>query len=257
MAAKASEPKNYNISDLKTFIFEPALTSNFEVYIQPPEKVKKFNDSVNISSKITEILLVSCSEASLPGSSLATHELNNDVTGVTQRNVYRRLYDDRTDFTFYVTADKNSDGYSEYDQIRVFERWLQYISGEQESGSEDTTLPYRVKWPDDYKTTIYITKFEKTATSKTGFGDDNAKNGSSGFAKTKLEYSFFNAYPISVSSMPVSYDSSSLLKCTVSFTYDRYVMKKIEGTSGKAFEEPKQTPATGVPTDPKIGRAHV
>ena len=121
MAAKASEPKNYNISDLKTFIFEPALTSNFEVYIQPPEKVKKFNDSVNISSKITEILLVSCSEASLPGSSLATHELNNDVTGVTQRNVYRRLYDDRTDFTFYVTADKNSDGYSEYDQIRVFE----------------------------------------------------------------------------------------------------------------------------------------
>ena len=40
-----------------------------------------------------------------------------------------------------------------------------------------------------------------------------------------LEYEFINAYPTSITSMPVSYDTSSLLKCTVSFSYIRYILK--------------------------------
>ena len=35
-------------------------------------------------------------------------------------------------------------------------------------------------------------------------------------------YNFVNSYPLSITSMPVSYDTSSLLKCTVSFSYIRY-----------------------------------
>ena len=41
-----------------------------------------------------------------------------------------------------------------------------------------------------------------------------------------LRYRFLQAYPISINSMPVSYDSSQLLKCTVSFTYTRYVVSQ-------------------------------
>ena len=44
---------------------------------------------------------------------------------------------------------------------------------------------------------------------------------------------FIGAYPISVSSMPVSYDSSSLLKCSVSMTYLRYVIKEIHLESNR------------------------
>jgi hypothetical protein len=39
-----------------------------------------------------------------------------------------------------------------------------------------------------------------------------------------LEYEFVRSFPISIASMPVSYDASSLLKCTVSFSYIRYVV---------------------------------
>ena len=39
-----------------------------------------------------------------------------------------------------------------------------------------------------------------------------------------VEYEFIRSFPISISSMPVSYDASSLLKCSVSFSYIRYVV---------------------------------
>lgn len=257
-APKAPAPKNYSVSDLKSSIFQPALTSNFEVYIKAPVGLDKNNKKVDefikysgggVSPGIEELLRISCSEATLPGSSLATHELNNDVTGVTQRHAYRRLYDDRADFTFYVTVGEKS----QYNQILYFERWIQYISGEQISGSEVLERPYRVAWPDDYKApTIYVSKFERSVKGKTGFGKDKSVNGSSGgFGSKKIVYSFFNAYPISIASMPVSYDSSSLLKCTVSFTYDRYVVKN-DSVAGKPSEEPSQSPATGVPNSANV-----
>ena len=42
--------------------------------------------------------------ASLPGSNLATIDVNNDRTGVTEKHVHRRVFDDRIDLTFYVDA---------------------------------------------------------------------------------------------------------------------------------------------------------
>ena len=53
-------------------------------------------------------LNISCSEASLPGSSIATFEIKNDYAGVTERYAHRRMYDDRIDFTFYVDTQKVS-----------------------------------------------------------------------------------------------------------------------------------------------------
>ena len=42
-----------------------------------------------------------------------------------------------------------------------------------------------------------------------------------------IEYEFLNAFPISINSMPISYDTSQLLKCTVSFAYTRYLVNKV------------------------------
>ena len=44
---------------------------------------------------------------------------------------------------------------------------------------------------------------------------------------SRLEYEFFDAFPIAISSMPISYESSQLLKCTVSFSYTRYIINEI------------------------------
>ena len=226
------------------------MTSHFECFFTIPATdqpgfrsrrqgtVKKFiENSIPIDN---DLLIVSCSEASLPGSNLATHELNNDFTGVTQRHAYRRLYDDRADFTFYVN--------NQYSQIRVFERWMQFIVGEQESADLSSRLNnhYRMMYPKTYKTTIYITKYERTAKSKVGKGRENESNGSQ-YEGQKLYYSFYNAFPISITSMPVSYDSSSLLKCTVSFTYDRYVCSPKGPASGRPGEPQPPETAAGTP----------
>jgi pantothenate kinase len=62
-----------------------------------------------------------CSEATLPGSNLATFEINDNFHGVTERHAYRRVYDDRIDLTFYVDADEL------VIPIKYFETWMKYV----------------------------------------------------------------------------------------------------------------------------------
>jgi hypothetical protein len=244
-------PKNYNASDIKSRLLRPALTSHYQVSISL-EKFRNFpsifdGTLYNFMGKLksnlpgsSELLLISCSEASLPGSSLTTQELNDDYTGITQRHAYRRLYDDRIDFTFYVNQT--------YDQIRFFERWIQFISGEQLSTNQENHF-VRFKFPQTYKTTIFVDKFERNAQRRPG--KNVATNGS--HTGEKLTYEFINAFPISINSMPISYESSQLLKCTVSFSYDRYIMRDISRISTQT--EPSPTPpATGVPQNPIEGQ---
>tara|TARA_Y100000004_G_C8759723_1_gene346030 strand:+ start:88 stop:471 length:384 start_codon:yes stop_codon:yes gene_type:complete len=52
--------------------------------------------------------------------------------------------------------------------------------------------------------------------------------GVSGSNKT-VTYTFKNAFPINLSSMAVSYGPSDLLKCTVDFAYDRYILDLVPG----------------------------
>jgi hypothetical protein len=225
----APRPVKKSVSDLKSSLLRPALTSHFFCWFEPPQLVQAFINSRagagigNGSNRDAyELVSLSCSEASLPGSSLATHEANNDFTGVTERHVYRRQYDDRADFTFYVDHD--------YNVLQFFENWMSYIVNEQASGGiENENFSYRVNFPDNYKTTIYIKKFEKDYLGKI------------------LQYRFINAYPISIASIPVSYESSQLLKCTVSFNYSRYV---IGGGDNLTLQEALDT--TEVFADPGI-----
>jgi len=85
-----------SVSKIKSDLLRPALTSVFEVEVPIPNLSPglQTNDTLNLM----------CSEASLPGSSLATMEINNDFTGVTERYAHRKVFDDRLDLTFYVDA---------------------------------------------------------------------------------------------------------------------------------------------------------
>ena len=210
-------PNIKKVSDIKSALLRPALTSNFEVSIPIPAELQSFvgteQDNLNIS----------CSEASLPGSSIATMENLNDHTGVTERLAHRRMFDDRIDFTFYVDANK-------YFPIRFFEKWMRYVTDEdnladtQRGTNADITKSspsyhYRMRYPDGIKGSggyrvdnLMITKFERDH-------------------KSTLTYAFVKAYPVAVNSMPVSYDASNLLKCTVSMSYIRYVIADISNSS--------------------------
>lgn len=198
----ATPPTNYKMSDVVNKLLRPSLTSYYQVDIKLPPNVEKFlNFRIPVDPTLLELITLSCSEASLPGSSIATHEVNNDYPGVSEKMAYRRLYDDRIDFTFYVDHD--------YSLIQFFEGWMNYVVGEgstfANSDYQNRNTFYRMNYPEDYKTDeLYITKFEKDYTSK-------------------ITYQFINAFPISITSIPVSYDSSQLMKCTVSFSYSRFV----------------------------------
>ena len=205
-------PTPRSVSDIKSKLLRPALTSHFEVQVAFPQELRRFlgsdQDTFNLS----------CCEASLPGSQLATLENNNDRTGVTEKHAYRRQFDDRIDLTFYVDAQN-------YTAIRFFEGWISYIMNEDQDdnpisadGGPNQAQPpnlasrsynYRVKYPNDYIADqgLKVIKFERDY-------------------QQQLTYEFIRSFPLSISSMPISFDASSLLKVTVSMSYIRYIVLK-------------------------------
>ena len=101
-------PNRKSLSDIKATILRPAMTSQYRVYIDFPNDVKFYMKEKGLADPQGGVLRggldFACSEASLPGSSLATLEQTSDRTGVTERHVHRRMFDDRIDLTFYVDA---------------------------------------------------------------------------------------------------------------------------------------------------------
>lgn len=233
-------PSNVKLSEIKASLLQPALTSHFECDINIPPEVQAFSSSAGITpTAVQSNLRLSCCDTSLPGSSISTHELTNDFTGVTQKHAYRRLYDDRIDFTFYVDTT--------YVQIRFFERWLQYITGEQIADAADITNHYRVKFPKQYKSSkVSITKFERDYGAST-----SNKNvmGVRGLSSGSITYDFFNVFPLNINSMPVSYDNGQLLKCTVSMAYDRYNLNGLRpaGASNSSGADTNNQPQSSIP----------
>lgn len=221
------KPQRIFNGNLVSKLLRPSLTSHFQCVFNPPNigSIRKYYLDGG------ETITLLCSDASLPGSSILTNEINDDYTGVTERLGYRKQYDDRADFTFYVDHGTKNGGYN---VIRLFEEWIRYAMGEKETTGPNYS--YRVRFPDEpgsgYRNDMFIQKFERD------------------FDGNYLEYVFVKAYPISIASMPVSYDSSQLLKCTVSFTYNRYVLRSRQNVQEK---EPSQQPATGVPQNPQFG----
>ena len=153
-----SVKKNFQI---KEKLLRPALTSHYQCWFNPPTPVINWLKTKQLDYIFNkELISLSCSEASLPGSSLMTNEINDDYTGVTERHAYRKTYDDRVDFTFYVDHGR-SDG--NYNVLWFFEKWMQYIANEEESLGLDTRqFYYRFRFPENYQTdNLFINKFER------------------------------------------------------------------------------------------------
>ena len=156
---------------------------------------------LNADDFISRQMGILCFDASLPASALATAEVKDNFMGVPQEFAHSRLYTD-IDFTFYIDKD--------YTLLTIFEGWMDYITSGAEREVDDLQKPYyrRLKYPDTYKvSSMYISKFEK-----------NADRG--------ITYQFINAFPKSITPIPVTYGSADLLKVSVSFNYDRYIVNR-------------------------------
>ena len=194
-----------SIATIKSTLLKPSLTSFFEVKIGIPSGLSSW---LGIRERDLNLL---CSEVSLPGSSLATTEITNDFHGVTERHAYRRIFEEQTDFTFYVDS-------SDYTPIKFFERWIEYIT----NGVGDQAAP------EDLKTNNYFYRMrypegDRGYTAQQGL---EVRKFERDLKYTGLTYSFVKSYPLAITSMPVTYDGSDILKCNVSMTYIRYVINQ-------------------------------
>ena len=171
-----------------------SLTPEVSSYLQSYTDASDFREFLSRRSGIL------CSDASLPTTTYATAEVRDNFMGVPQQYAHTRIYTD-IDFTFYIDDD--------YTLLKIFEGWMEYISSGADVALNQQTKSFyrRMRYPDSYKcNTLYINKFEK------------------GFKRT-MRYQFINAFPKSMASVPVSYGPADILKVTVSFNYDRYIVR--------------------------------
>ncbi len=169
------------------------LTPSVEAYLARYTRIR------NVKEFLSNRAGILCSDASLPTSTLATAEVKDNFMGVPQQFAHTRFYTD-IDFSFYIDED--------YTLLKIFEGWMEYISsGSNNFARQDDQAYYRrMRYPDSYKcNSMFINKFEKN------------------YKKT-LRYRFVNVFPKAISPVPVAYGPSDILKVSVSFNYDRYIV---------------------------------
>ena len=222
MAKLGVTPTHKTVDDLKSTILSPSLTPYFEVQFPVPTFLSNLNSG---STYPYNYLTILCTEAVLPGNSLATFNVDNDYSGVTEKMPHRKVYDQNLQLTFYVNAQEDA-----YYPIRFFESYISYIAGEdpRDKSSLDKLRNqnyfYRMSYPDEYMIDgLYIKKFEKGGkfvSPTPGLEVDR-----------ELTYEFIRTYPTAINSMALTYGDAQVLKCTVQYSYIRYVQHNTFGTT--------------------------
>ena len=194
----------YNLSIAKAIIGPLAQNNHFLVTFSSltpavESYLSTYTRITNIKNFLSQNLGILCSDASLPTSTLATAEVKDNFMGVPQQFAHTRFYTDIA-YSFYIDED--------YTLLKIFEGWMEYISsGANDNVDQDHRAYYRrMKYPDSYKcNTMYINKFEKNY-------------------KRTLRYRFVNVFPKSINAIPVQYGTADILKVSVNFNYDRYIV---------------------------------
>jgi hypothetical protein len=177
-----------------------AQSSHYEVKFQIPGPVVNylFWKGVSPFYCVSDFGLL-CFSANLPTSAFATSELTPQQ-GIREKIAHTRMYNNIT-MEFYVDR--------RYETIKVLEHWMDFISsgGDNQDKNNKLAKDYYIKmqYPDSYKSTeTKIVKFDRDY-------------------KREIEYTFRGMFPQSISSIPVSYAGSDVLKVAATFEYDRYI----------------------------------
>ncbi len=170
-----------------------SLTPAVESYL------RRYTGISNIKDFLSRKAGILCDSASLPTTAYATAEVKDNFMGIPQQYAHTRIYTD-LDFSFYIDED--------YTLLKIFEGWMEYISSGSNSFARQDDQAYyrRMQYPDSYKcNNMFINKFEKNY-------------------KRTLRYRFVNVFPKAINPVPVSYGAADILKVSVSFNFDRYIV---------------------------------
>jgi hypothetical protein len=214
----APTPKSIKTSQIKSRILNVATPNNYIVKFTPPSKVSSFMEDRGLPYNIVgEDIELRCIQTTTPGTSFLTHSVSADHQGIVEEIPYRRAYENEISMTFIV--DNN------YDTVAFFEAWVDYMSGvgptvAREAYYGDYAI-YRMNYFNDYKSNLFLTKFEKDATN-------NSRISKSRQDKRALQYTLIGAYPKQINSMDLQYgEASDFMRLVVTFGYSRYVRERV------------------------------
>ena len=230
------------LDKIRDTISRPSLDTYYQVdfsfgkesttWLKENQPGKRRTQGTNFKRKMSLL----CTQAEIPGTSFIETTATGHYQGIQESFPNLRNFAP-LNLVFYVDAD--------HVVLEVLERWMTYINPipEQFVGSRDSAAFTRFNYPDDYKETIHITKFEKdtfiprsrgrgdsgTDASGLDFDDPNAfRQGlvrEISYQSNMSSYEFINVWPSNLTSMRVAYGDSNVLRCTIQFAYDRFITK--------------------------------
>ncbi len=202
----ASYPRVKTTEQIRSLFQKVATTNHYEVFFNGFASLQSLRGHITTNAPLVSNFFISrdlgllCNSAELPGTSMATAQIDGNRMGIVEKFAHTRVYTDTT-LTFYVDSD--------YRVVQFFELWHDFIASGSGVSKDQKAYYNRLRYPDEYKvSTMRIQKFNK----------DHFRN---------VEYTFLNAFPVNVSSMPVSYDGANVLELQVTFAYDRYYFGKL------------------------------
>ena len=199
------------ISDIRSVITNLAQTSHYEVKFGgiPPE-LRTYLLSRGISSRfIAEDAGLLCNSAVLPTTQLATVDIAGNYMGITETFAHRRQYQDIT-LEFYV--DHN------YKTLKFLEHWMEFVASGATNPINGNNLPINRNVDEGYFIRMQYPKYYKSNRTRIIKFDRDYKK--------EIEYTFIGLYPYAISSIPVAYASSEIMKVSATFKMDRYVIGK-------------------------------
>ena len=163
-----------------------------------------------------------CFSASLPTSSFGVTE-SSPYIGLREKTAHTRIYGNIT-LEFYVDSD--------YKSLKLLEHWMDYISSGSSANPVANDYFIRMQYPSTYKSDqTKIIKFDRDY-------------------RVEFEYTFRGLFPVSISSIPVAYSASDVLKVAATFEYDRYIAGKTSSVSISSNIAFNNNPATNPPRVP-------
>ena len=163
---------------------------------------RKRNQGVKFQQKMSLL----CTQAELPGTSFV------ESTAIGHRQGIQESFPNLRNFpplnlVFYVDAD--------HVILEVLESWMSYINPIFDPDGRIVNNFTRFNYPDDYKETIRVTKFER---------DSFIEDSRNATYKSELTgYEFKNIWPKNMTSMRVAYGDSNVLRCNLELAYDRFI----------------------------------
>ena len=177
------------LSDIETIVFDPAISGHSRV--QGRDFMQKMS--------------VMCAEAEIPGTSFQSTLAVGHHQGIQEEFPYLRTFPP-LNLTFYCDLD--------HVIIEVLESWMTFINPIS-TNKRNLNAYGRFNYPDDYKETIHLTKFERDTFEESLPLDQNPTT-------RLMTYEFINVWPQNMTSMRVAYGDSNVLRCSVQLAYDRF-----------------------------------